>query len=421
MIRSSKHSLKYANQGKRETLAVVIREYRRLLGRIINDLWFGKLHQFNLDIKNNKLSCPKMLPSNYLNQFDTWFSARMAQCVGKQACSMVRSAVQKRKQQLFILTKLQRKGAKAGCLQSKIDCKPLVIPNANNAKMELDPRFVDFTYSSKEFDIIVGIKTIGTLNNEKVTLKIPIKYTKVSNKWMARGQLKESIRISEHDLWLIYEIADSSKKTTGKIVGADQGQLTILTLSDSQTTSKDIHGWDLNKIQDRLSRRRKGSKAFKRSQEHRKNHIHWALNQLDYSDIKELRLEKIRGIRFKRRYSRKMSHWAYTAIKSKLASLSETEGFRFTEIANEFRSQRCSNCGWVRKANRKGKTFKCSICGKIADADLNAASNLTLDLYEIPLWVRLGKLNLSGFFWKSDGLFALSHEPIVRDPQKEIA
>jgi len=52
------------------------------------------------------------------------------------------------------------------------------------------------------------------------------------------------------------------------------------------------------------------------------------------------------------------------------------------------------------------------------DSDLNAASNLSLDLYRIPFWVRLKKMNREGFFWKQEGLFSSSQEPIVPDAQK---
>ena len=142
-------------------------------------------------------------------------------------------------------------------------------------------------------------------------------------------------------------------------------------------------------------------------------YINWSLNQLNFSEIKEVRLEKVRHLRYKQSTPRVMTHWTYTVIQEKLEQLSETEGFRLKVMPNEFRSQRCSRCGWVRKANRKGKTFKCDHCGYTADADLNAASNLQLDLFEIPFWVRLQKMNREGFFWMLRGLFSADWEPIV--------
>jgi transposase len=134
--------------------------------------------------------------------------------------------------------------------------------------------------------------------------------------------------------------------------------------------------------------------------------------------IKLSQYAKEQGVKYATVWNRYLSHWAYALIKDKLIRLGETEGFCVSEVPNEFRSQRCSSCGWVRKANRKGKTFKCTSCNFSHDADLNAASNLALDLFKVPFWVRLKKLNKEGFFWKPDGLFSLCQEPIVPDAQK---
>ena len=220
------------------------------------------------------------------------------------------------------------------------------------------------------------------------------------------------VRISEDTLHLIYEVPN--KNVSGsQIVGADQGLVTALTLSNGATTLSCPHGHNLQTIQAKLARKQKGSNGFRRTQEHRKNYIHWSLNQLNFKDVKEVRFEKIKHLRRGERSSRYMSHWRYTLIKDKLVRLSEEEGFLFREVANEFRSQRCSQCGWVRKSTRKGKTFRCGKCGFITDADLNAASNLKLDLFEIQWWVRLSQINRKGFFWTSDGLFDEGREPIV--------
>ena len=131
-----------------------------------------------------------------------------------------------------------------------------------------------------------------------------------------------------------------------------------------------------------------------------------------------MKLEKIKDIRKGKTSSREMSHWAYTLIKQKFIMLSEEKGFQFTEQDNKFRSQRCSECGWTHKGNRKGKTFLCKLCNYFTDADLNAASNHEPDLFEIPKWVWLQHLNRkTGFYWLADGLYDAGHEPIVRDVQ----
>ncbi len=414
MIRSSKHTLKYANQGKKKDLKDFLAEYRRLLQEIIDYLWVAPVQQLN--IPNNTLYCPKFLETETLILFDTWFTTRMKQCVGKQACAMVSAAVTKRRKQLYILRKNRRKGRNTKGLQQAISHQPLVRPDASNAKAELDSRFVDIQEGSF-FDEFIKIRTIGGV----LVFNLPLKHTNVSNKWKTKGLRKASIRLAEDTLTLIFAV--SKAKITGKkTVGADQGQITCLTMSDRQITGKCPHRHDLTSIQETLKRRKRGSKGFKRTQAHRANYINWALNQLNFKDIKEVRFEKVKNIRKGKPINRKNSHWTYTAIKDKMIHLSETEGFKFIEVTNEFRSQRCSSCGWVLKANRKGKGFTCNLCGFAADADLNAALNLELTLFSLPYWVRQEGLNLtSGFYWLEDGFFNINHESIVRDAQKAVA
>jgi len=375
-------------------------------------MWSGDLSGF--DPSCNNLKCLSMLPNDYLKRHDSWFTARMKQCAGKQACSMVRASVKKRDKQLYMLAKLQRKQENTKYLQRKIDIQPLVKPSAEFAKVELDPRFIDFEDGST-FDLFVRVRTIG----DDVTFNIPIKHTKVSRKWLDRGELKHSIRLDEHCLTLIYEVPDVPKHS-GETVGADQGYKTVLTLSDGQVTKPDKDGHNLGTIQARLSRRKKASNGFKRSQSHRRNHINWALNQLNFSHIGEVRLEKIKGLRYRKRGQGVLLYWTYPLIKQKLVSLGEVEGFRFVEVSNQFRSQRCSRCSLVCKSSRKGKTFQCAGCGYTLDADLNAASNLEIDLFEIPWWVQRSRINRDGFYWESDGIFSVGHEPIVRDTIRAV-
>lgn len=283
-------------------------------------------------------------------------------------------------------------------------------------ELELDSRFVDFEFNNQnKFLCFIRLTSI----KKGLQIKIPIVNSPVFNKWNKLGKLKNSIRLSEDNINLLFEVKESNKKQTGEIVGCDQGITDMLTFSDKQIVPKYQNKYNLSDVQKILARKKKGSKGFKRTQEFRKNLINWSINQLNFSNIKELRLEKLVQVRKGKSCSRFLSHWTYTLINDKLKRVSEEKGFLLREVPNEFRSQRCSNCGWVRKANRKGKTFCCNKCSNKLDADLNAASNLLLDLYEIPYWVRLKKINRKGFYWKSDGIFSDCHEPIVHDVQKE--
>ena len=414
MIRSSSHSLNFCNKNKKKIYNDLINEYRRVAKIVMDDIWdngivCGGGQEFNQ--KKNKLELPKFISKLPLLKEKTWLSARMKQAINKQVLQMIKSAVEKRRKQLFVLRKYQQEGKPTKLLQRKIDIQPLIKPTVINIKPELDSRFVDFKFE-KNF-LFLRLASIGN----KIQLKIPIKETSVYNKWNSQANLKSCVRLTKKNIHLIFET--NNKEIYGdEIVGADQGLLATLSLSNGTQTTSCPHGHDLSSIIKKLSRKKKGSKSFKRTQEHRLNYINWSLNQLNFNNIKELRLEKIKNLRYKSKTNRNLSHWTYTLIKDKLIRLSETEGFVLKEVDNQFRSQRCSSCGWVRKSNRRGKTFVCTSCGYAADADSNAASNLMIDLYEVPYWVRLKKINLKGFYWDLDGLFNSDQESIVPDARK---
>ena len=100
-----------------------------------------------------------------------------------------------------------------------------------------------------------------------------------------------------------------------------------------------------------------------------------------------------------------MSHWTNTEIRDKMQSYCEENGVHFTEQSCTYRSQRCSCCGIVHKANRKGKIYKCNNCGNIMDSDINAAKNHEYDLPDIPYALRKLGMNKNGFYWLEPGFY----------------
>jgi len=413
MIRSSKHSLKDCNKAKIITIEFFISCYKEMLKKYVNILWN--------DYQNNPMS---LLPSAICNRISTGkdFDSRIRQCAAKQACGIVNGTLCKRRKQLYKLKQLQKEGKDTKYLQRKIDCFHPSKPSVKNVNPEIDTRFVDILETGGHFDLFIRLSQLG----DRTEVRIPVNHHKVSIKWLSKGALKNAIRLNKKYITLIYEIPDTPKKTKGVITGADQGELTTLTLGpngNSQITVKNKDGYDLNTVCEILAGRVKGSKGFRRAQAHRTNIINWALNRFVWKNIMQVNYERIRDFKKGRHTSRELSHWTYPAIKEKVISLSEVEGFKFTEQDNKFRSQRCSKCGWVHKSNRKGKTFKCTnaICGFVADADLNAASNHETELYDISyhrVWYE--RINrTTGFFWLKDGVYTSDGEPIVSHTQKE--
>ena len=236
ITRSSSHSLKFSNVGKISELSIFLKEYRRVLQLIIDNLWENRITVEDkiLDISSNFLHCPSVLPSDYLSQFSSFFTARMTQCVGKQACSMVKAAINKRKKQLYMLKKLQNEGKSTKYLQRKIDIQPLVKPNASNANAELDSRFIDFE-DSKHFDFFCKVIT-----GNRVFFNLPILHNRVSRKWLEKGELRPSVRLTNNSLILIFSVPKPEKKKEGKIVGCDQGVITAAAFSDNYKAEKSL-------------------------------------------------------------------------------------------------------------------------------------------------------------------------------------
>jgi len=387
MIRSTKVSTKFCNTNRLNKIDDFILEFKNVVIKFIDILW-------------KEADIPRMIPKEYTDQIKekTWLSARAIQSAAKQASGIVRGTKEKNKKRLYIYNKLNNEGKfkKARNLLRIIEKNKESQPVIKTLCPELDSRFVKMDFDSQtSFD---GWVTLSSFGN-KIKIKIPFKKTKHFNELMGKGNIKTGIRLSKKNMSFSFVIPDPPIKDKGKVVGIDVGIKKVFVSSDNQLSKKDKDGWNLGKIQEKLSRKKKGSKGFGKTQNHRENFINWSLNQLNLSNVKEIRLEKIKHLRKGKRNSRFMSHWTYTSIFDKLKSLCEEAGVQITKTASAYTSQRCSQCGWVRKNNRKGEQFKCTSCGFAADADLNASFNISLDLPAISRKKRLSRINRKGFYW----------------------
>lgn len=395
MIRSTKATLKYANQGKKEDIHRIIAEYRRVVSLFIDLLW-------------DQEKIPTFLPKEITSKIETWLPARMVQCAGKQASGIVRGTKKKQLKRKCQIKKFIEQGMfkKARILQAKYDLVIQSKPIINEIEMELDSRFITIDLDKKNsFD---GWIIFGPGN--KTWIKIPFNRTRHFNKLFKKGLIKAGIRLSKSTITFMFEITPNSNSSSC-IAGIDIGIKSLISIDygDKQSQSdKDNHGWDFDKINERLCRRKKGSSNYKKTQSHRKNYINNQLNKLDWMNVGFIRIEKIKHLRKGVRTSRRLSHFVYRQIFGRIEQKAEEFGVQVAEISPTYTSQRCSHCGWTRKSNRKGKLFKCKSCGFTADADLNASKNIRLLLPIIDRKERLLQKNRTGFYWN-----VASKEPIV--------
>ena len=418
MIRSCNCTNKYANKNKLALLQIFIQDYSATSNLIIKYIFEnGYKNKDNsiFDINKKDLHLDTLPNNDFLKQFNNYnLTQRMMQCIGKQASSIIRSSTEKTRKTKYVVQDLMKQNKNCSKLQQKLDKTKITLPNFNKIYPQLDNRFFDIKDTNNNFDCYIRIKLY-----DKKSINIPFNKHKKYLEFEGKGRIMNSIRLHDKDISFSFELPEVPKKIDGIKVGADQGILTTLTLSDNQITKPNKDGYDLNKIIRCLNRKKKGSKSFKRCQEHRLNYVNWSINQLNFKNIHTINLEKLYQVRKGKKASKFLSSFTYPLIKKKLVSISETEGFIVNEVDNRFRSQRCSECGWTQKSNRKGKLFVCKICSYATDSDINASLNLLEDnLYVIPEKVRLDNLNIKGFYWSLDNLMNLSKECIVPYVQK---
>lgn len=255
-------------------------------------------------------------------------------------------------------------------------------------------------------------------------------------------EIAKSILVSKEGIEVRFKFKPLARKAEfkNKIVGIDQGQRKLFSAVSSASTAinvdsnkydNDNHRYrylaetDLkeqltygymhsyNEVCDKIARRQKGSKGFKRAQEHRKNLINQAVNLLaelfDFeNDVTEVRLEKLRHLGEGKKKSRKLQAFNYADLRHKLECKCIETNVKLTETSNAYRSQRCSLCGFVHKKNRLngGEEFKCIKCGYSTDADYNSAKNQVANLP--PIYVNRQNRNklryhhlarTTGFYW----------------------
>ena len=398
MIRSSSHSLKFANVEKKTALKLFLNDFRFAVLHYVDFLWENSIFYGTkvFDISSNQLDCPGFLDYN-LSRPASELSARALSSASTQACGIVKAATEVQRRRLWRINNLKSKNKDFKNVQNAFDKTTLIKPTLpRNFKAELSSKCTDIQ-NGTHFEFFLRFKGIG--NKYGKFIKLPLKGTKVSKKWSSKPNVKvlKSYLISVDSVSIRYDIP-VTKKESGSILGLDQGLTTLFSFSDGTTSSVDNHGHDLSSITKKLCRQMKGSKAHHRTQKQRRNYIGFCLNKVDFSKLKTLKLEDVSDIGRYRRKNRFLSHWSPGLIKDKVMQKAEEHGVHVDLVDCTYRSQRCNQCGWVQKSNRNGKNFKCKNCHHQDDADINASKNLLIDLPKISVAFRQSRQNLEGFF-----------------------
>lgn len=335
MIRRVQFSLKFANKNKIEQLILLTNEMLRVKNLYINKIW--ERQDFSSKFIDFKIQ-------------DTWLSARLLQCIGKQALETI---------------KTQRK--------KEIKTKPI----CKKVSFDLDSRFVNIEFDNNSFDVWIKLLSLGN----KMILKLPSKKHKHFFKYHS-WKLKNSIKLRKVNnifyIDLFFE-KDIPIKKTGETIGVDIGYKDLLVSSRNIVYDK-----GLENIYNKISRKKQNSNAFKRALIERNNKINESLNQINLSNIREIVAEELKNVKLKtkksnkisKKFNKKLQRWSYPKVLKKLSYMCEENGVLLTLVNPSYTSQKCSQCGVICSENRNGKIYKCS-CGLKIDADLNAAINIS--------------------------------------------
>lgn len=340
MKRSSKFTTKYMTTKKKILINQLFDLYSTYLQKTIDLLW------------NEKIALKKNLSSKEIGWMDN-LGGQYKQLIYKQASEIVRSCKFK-------------KGNKSK-------------PEIKNFSINFDNRMLTVEKSSNSFDRWIRLKLpfiIEGIRNRRIEILIPLKGHYHSHKFDA-WQLVNSVRLSRNAVTLIFE-KEEELKQKGIELGLDIGYKKLIVTSEKQEIGNDFYN-----IYEKISRKKQGSKAFKRVLKERDYKINELINkELDLSKVRTLIVEDLKNVKknskgkIRKKFNNKLQRWTYSKILNKLGMFCEDNRVSLVKVNPAYTSQTCTKCRFVHKSNRNGELFKCRKCGYTSDADFNASLNI---------------------------------------------
>ena len=341
MIRRVQINISAANKGKLKTLDILLAECLKVVNLYINILWQQQ------EFTDKFVQC----------KVETWLSARLQQCLGKQALEIVKSQRKRKKKSKPVLKK---------------------------SSFTLDSRFADIRFNENSFDIWIKLSSLGN----KIVLKLPARQHAHFHKfksWALRKSIRLRKSFGKYFIDLFFEKEAVPLRTTGKAIGIDVGYKKLIACSDGQ-----IFGKELEPLYEKISRKKQKSNAFKRALTERNNKINEVVNSMPLENIKMILVETLKSVKHKSKgkirksFNNKLQRWLYPKVLSKLSRFCEENGILFKKRDPAYTSQRCNLCGRIDKSQRKGEVYQC-VCGNCMDADVNAAINILTWEHIVPM------------------------------------
>lgn len=411
MILSSKIKLIDQNTNKIDQLKILQDNYVKAM-RYYLDLYWDHFELNKYNFKKEAARQYKFYPIK--SEIESILSARMLQCAQTQVMAMIKSRTSKLNK-LYYKLELYQKESNYQNKSDIIKLQKLIqierskirkLHISDNTPMELNSNVFNKKENNTSFDCVYQLSSIWSKEYKKKhnlsnKINFVVNSHRHNNKLKSIGKEMTSFLVSSDSFQIRYNITEPTKSKSGIIAAIDQGISYCVTLVDNsgniQQSKPNKHGYDLKKILKQMSKKKKGSNNFSDCQDHRTNYVNWAINQLDLTGIKEIRLEGLFDMTRGRKTKRFLSSFPYVEIRSKLQKVCLLAGVRLIEQSSMYRSQRCSHCGFVKKENRKGDVFCCKGCGHTEQADVNAAKNHLANISPINSYNPLSYT--TGFYW----------------------
>lgn len=271
-------------------------------------------------------------------------------------------------------------------------------------------------FRKKEMLSVISFYQQFKIINDKIRLSMSMKY-RAENKiklleipfdnWKCgEGIPKFCQIIFDKNKWfahVVYEIATQSPLLNDRVMAVDMGIINTAATTDTEGNAKIYSGKQILAIQHYFNKekakltstltkqypKRHQSRALRILQDKQARQINQSLHTHSKAivtdclnkDIKTLVVGDVTDIRkdknFGKKNNQKLHSWSFSKFAQQLEYKCSRVGIRFVRVNEAYTSQTCSQCGQVRKSNRKHRgLYVCKSCAYIINADVNGSVNI---------------------------------------------
>lgn len=211
-------------------------------------------------------------------------------------------------------------------------------------------------------------------------------------KLLAKGQSRLSYELGEYYILSYINADEKQPKPPKGYLGVDLGINKLAVDSTGKVYSGSAVDRLREKMGDLRSRlQKRGTKSAKRhlkrlsgKESRYRRDVNHCISKKIISKAKRhnlgIALENLKGIRevtVRKSQRRKHNSWAFAQLRFFIDYKSKLAGVELKIVNPKYTSQRCSECGYVKKSNRKSQErFECGKCGFKSNADKNGAINI---------------------------------------------